>query len=51
MLVLVLAVLDRFMMKGRMEVGWVASSLGISFGLLAVSILTDLYSRRWLQQR
>ncbi len=49
-LVLVLAVLDRFMMKGRMEVGWVASAFGISFGLLAVSIVTDLCSRRWLAQ-
>lgn len=49
-LVLVLAVLDRFMLKGRMEVRWVAGAFGISFGLLAVSILTDLCSRRWLQQ-
>jgi hypothetical protein len=42
--VLVLALLDRFMLKGRMEMGWVVSAFTISFALLTASIATD--SRR-----
>jgi hypothetical protein len=49
-LVLVLALLDRFMLKGRMEFNWVASAFAISLGLLAASIATDFSSRRWLQR-
>jgi hypothetical protein len=48
-LVLVLALLDRFMLKGRMELNWVVSAFTISLALLAASILTDFSSRRWLQ--
>ncbi len=49
-LVLVLALLDRLMMKGRMEVDWVVSAIAISIALLAASIATDLSCRRWLQR-
>jgi hypothetical protein len=49
-LVLVLALLDRFMLKGRMETGWVIGAFTISIGLLAASIVTDLAGRRWLQR-
>ena len=48
-LVLVLALLDRFMLKGRMELNWVVSAFTISFALLAASVLTEFSSRRWLQ--
>lgn len=49
-LVLVLALLDRFMLKGRMELNWVVSAFTISLTLLAASIVTDFSSRRWLQR-
>ena len=49
-LVLVLALLDRFMLKGRMELSWVASAFAISLTLLAASVVTDFSSRRWLQR-
>jgi hypothetical protein len=48
-LVLVLALLDRFMAKGQMEMGWVVSAIAISLGLLAASIATDFTARRWLK--
>jgi hypothetical protein len=48
-LVLVLALLDRFMLKGRMELNWVISAFTISLALLAASVLTEFSSRRWLQ--
>jgi hypothetical protein len=49
-LVLVLALLDRFMLKGRMELNWVISAFTISAALLAASVLTEFSSRRWLQR-
>ncbi|WP_158793529.1 hypothetical protein [Granulicella sp. L60] len=49
-LVLVLALLDRFMLKGRMELNWVVSAFTISLLLLAASIATDFSSRRWLKR-
>jgi hypothetical protein len=49
-LVLVLALLDRFMLKGRMELNWVISAFTISLALLAASVLTEFSSRRWLQR-
>ena len=49
-LVLVLALLDRFMMKGHMEVNWVVSAIAISVALMAASVATDFSSRRWLQR-
>ncbi len=48
-LVLVLALLDRFMLKGRMEINWVISAFTISIALLAASIATDFTARRWLK--
>jgi hypothetical protein len=48
-LVLVLALLDRFMLKGRMEINWVLSAFTISIVLLAASIATDFSARRWLK--
>jgi hypothetical protein len=49
-LVLVLALLDRFMLKGRIELDWVVSAFTISIALLAASVLTEFSSRRWLQR-
>lgn len=48
-LVLVLALLDRFMLKGRMEIGWAVSAFAISLGLLGASIATEWVARRWLR--
>jgi hypothetical protein len=48
-LVLVLALLDRFMLKGRMEFGWVVSAFTISLALLGASIATEFSARRWLK--
>ena len=48
-LVLVLALLDRFMLKGRIELNWVVSAFTISIALLAASVLMEFSSRRWLQ--
>ncbi len=48
-LVLVLALLDRFMLKGRMEIGWVVSAFTISLILLSASIATEFTARRWLK--
>jgi hypothetical protein len=48
-LVLVLALLDRFMLKGRMEIGWVVSAFTISLMLLSASIATEFTARRWLK--
>ena len=47
-LVLVLALLDRFMLKGRMEIGWVVSAFAISITMLSASIATEFAARRWL---
>jgi hypothetical protein len=44
-----LALLDRFMLKGRMEINWVLSAFTISFVLLAASVATDFSARRWLK--
>lgn len=49
-LVLVLALLDRFMLKGRMEISWIVSAISISLGLLIASIATDYSARRWLSR-
>jgi general stress protein CsbA len=49
-LVLVLALLDRFMLKGHLEPRWVIGAVILSLVLLAASIVTDLSARRWLQR-
>ena len=48
-LVVVLALLDRFMAKGRIEMSWMACAFGISLTLLGGSIATDFTARRWLR--
>jgi len=47
-LVLVFGILDLFMLKGRIESGWVAGSLAISVLLLVASVATEFSARRWL---
>jgi general stress protein CsbA len=49
-LVLVLALLDRFLLKGHLEPFWVIGAVALSVILLAASIVTDLSARRWLQR-
>jgi hypothetical protein len=48
-LVLVLALLDRFMAKGSMSSGWILSTITLSLTLLAASVATDFTARRWLK--
>ncbi len=48
-LVLVLALLDRFMLKGCVELGWVLTAFAISLLLLTASIATEFSARRWLK--
>lgn len=47
-LVLVLALLERFMLKGRMEINWVVSAFAIRLTLLAASVFTEFSCRCWL---
>jgi hypothetical protein len=49
-LVLVLALLDRFMLKGHLEPRWIVGAFALSLVLLAASIATDLSARRWLRR-
>jgi general stress protein CsbA len=49
-LVLVLALLDRFLLKGHLEPFWIIGAVALSVMLLAASIVTDLSARRWLQR-
>jgi hypothetical protein len=48
-LVLVFGILDYFMLKGRIELGWIFGALAISLGLLAASIATDFGAQRWIK--
>ena len=48
MLVFVLAILDRFMLKGHLELRWVFGAFAISVLLLVASIATEFSARRWL---
>jgi hypothetical protein len=48
-LVLVLALLDRFMLKGHVELAWILSAFAISIILLTASIATEFSARRWLK--
>jgi hypothetical protein len=50
-LVLVLALLDRFLIKGHLETGWIIGAFILSLMLLAASIATDFSARRWLQRQ
>ena len=48
-LVLVFGILDYFMLKGRIELGWIAGALAISVVLLAASIVMDFSAQRWIK--
>ncbi len=48
-LVLVFGILDYFMMKGRIELGWMAGALAISLVLLAGSVAMDFSAHRWIK--
>lgn len=48
-LVLVFGILDFFILKGRIELSWIAGALAISLGLLAASIVMDFTAHRWIK--
>jgi hypothetical protein len=48
-LVLVFGILDFFILKGRIELPWIAGALAISLGLLAASIVMDFTAHRWIK--
>jgi hypothetical protein len=48
-LVLVFGILDFFILKGRIDLAWIAGALGISLGLLAASIAMDFSAHRWMK--
>ncbi len=48
-LVLVFGILDFFILKGRIELGWIAGALGISLVLLAASVAMDFSAHRWIK--
>lgn len=48
-LVLVFGILDYFMLKGRIELPWIAGALALSVGLLAASIAMDFSAHRWIK--
>ena len=49
MLVLVFGILDFFILKGRIDLAWIAGALGISILLLAASITMDFTAHRWIK--
>jgi hypothetical protein len=48
-LVLVFGILDFFILKGRIELPWIAGALAISILLLAASIAMDFTAHRWIK--
>ena len=48
-LVLVFGILDFFMLKGRIELAWIAGALAISLALLASSVMMDFAAHRWIK--
>jgi hypothetical protein len=46
-LVLVFGILDYFMLKGRIELAWIAGAFTLSVALLAASIALDFSTHRW----
>ena len=48
-LVLVFGILDFFILKGRIELAWIAGALAISVALLAASIAMDFSAHRWMR--
>lgn len=47
-LVLVFRLLDYFIMKGHIELGWTAGALLISLSLLVLSIFIEFSAQRWI---
>jgi hypothetical protein len=47
-LVFVLGILDRFLLKERIEIRWIVGAFTVSVVLLALSVATDVSARRWL---
>jgi hypothetical protein len=47
--VLVFGILDYFMLKGRIELAWIAGALAISVALLAASVAMDFSAHRWIK--
>ena len=47
-LVFVLGILDRFLLKERIELGWIFGAFATSLVLLGLSVATDVGARRWL---
>lgn len=48
-LVLVFGILDYLLLKGRIEVLWIAGAFAISLFLLAASIVMDVTAHRWIK--
>ena len=48
-LVLVLALLDRYLAKGGLEMTWIVGAFALSGFLLAASVATEFVARRWLK--
>jgi len=48
-LVLVFGILDFFILKGRIDLAWIAGALDISLVLLAASIAMDFSAHRWIK--
>ena len=48
-LVLVFGLLDYFILKGHIDLHWIAGALAISLALLAASIATDFGAHRWIK--
>jgi hypothetical protein len=48
-LVLVFGILDFFILKGRIELAWIAGALAISLVLLAASVAMDFSAHRWIK--
>jgi hypothetical protein len=46
-LVFVLGILDRFLIRNRIEPAWIAGAFALSLFLLAVSVATDVVARRF----
>jgi hypothetical protein len=48
-LVLVFGILDFFILRGRIDLAWIAGALAISLVLLAASIAMDFTAHRWIK--
>ena len=48
-LVLVFGILDIFLLRGHVALGWIVGALAISIMLLCASIATDFTAQRWIK--